>query len=101
VLRNRGAIGYARCNELCRMSMTARLRIGRLAYPMRTARASRRAGRRARLNARLTRRSRRALRRALRRGRRAAVVVVLSATDSAGNTSRRVRFRIRVVRRAP
>jgi glucose/arabinose dehydrogenase len=101
VLRNRGAIGYGRCNELCRMSMTARLRIGRLAYPLRTARASRRAGRRARLNARLTRRSRRALRRALLRGRRAVVVVVLSATDPAGNTSRRVRFRIRVVSRAP
>jgi glucose/arabinose dehydrogenase len=98
VLRNRGAIGYGRCNELCRMSMTARLRIGRLAYPLRTARANRRAGRRARLNARLTRRSRRALRRALARGRRAVVVVVLSATDPAGNTSRRVRFRIRVRR---
>jgi hypothetical protein len=98
VLRNRGAIGYGRCNELCQISMTARLRIGKLAYPLRTARARRRAGRRARLNARLTRRSRRALRRALARGRRARVVVVLSATDPAGNTSRRVRFRIRVRR---
>jgi glucose/arabinose dehydrogenase len=98
VLRNRGAIGYGRCNELCRMSMTARLRIGRLAYPLRPARATRRAGRRARMLARLTRRSRRALRRALARGRRAVVVVVLSATDPAGNASRRVRFRIRARR---
>jgi glucose/arabinose dehydrogenase len=101
VLRNRGAIGYARCNELCTMTMTARLRIGKLGYPLRRARASRRAGRRARLRARLTRRATRALRRALPRGRRAVVHVVLSATDPAGNTSRRVRFRILVVRRAP
>jgi glucose/arabinose dehydrogenase len=98
VLRNRGAIGYGRCNELCRMSMTARLRIGKLAYPLRTARANRRAGRRTRLNARLTRRSRRALRRAFARRRRAVVVVVMSATDPAGNASRRIRFRIRVRR---
>ncbi|HEX2232151.1 MAG TPA: PQQ-dependent sugar dehydrogenase [Thermoleophilaceae bacterium] len=98
VLRNRGAIGYGRCNELCRMSMTARARIGRLVYPLRTARANRRGGRRARLRARLTRRSRRALLRALARGRRPVVVVVLSATDPAGNASRRVRFRIRVRR---
>jgi hypothetical protein len=98
VLRNRGAIGYARCNELCRITMTAQLRIGRLSYPLRTARANRRAGRRARMNARLTRRSRRALRRALARHRRPRVIVVLSAADQAGNTSRRVRFRIRVRR---
>jgi hypothetical protein len=101
VLRNRGAIAYARCNELCTVTMTARLRIGKLNYPLRTARASRRAGRRARLRARLTRRAARALRRALPRGRRAVVNVILSAADPAGNSSRRVRFRILVVRRAP
>jgi glucose/arabinose dehydrogenase len=101
VLRNRGAIGYGRCNEACTVQMTARLRIGRLAYPLRTALRNGRAGRRVRLRAALTRRSRRALRRALARRRRAVVVVALSATDPAGNTSRRVRFRIRVVRRAP
>jgi hypothetical protein len=98
VLRNRGAIGYARCNERCRISMVARLRIGKLAYPLRTARRDAAAGRRARLNARLTRRSRRALRRALARRRRPAVIVTLSATDQAGNLSRRLRFRIRVRR---
>jgi hypothetical protein len=99
VLRNRGVIGYARCtNEACRVNMTARLRIGRLSYPLLTARSSVAANSRIRLRARLTRRARRALRRAHARRRRARVAVALRARDTAGNPSPLARATVRVRR---
>jgi glucose/arabinose dehydrogenase len=98
VLRLRGAVAYARCNEPCSLAAGGRLRIGRRSYLMRTAARSAQAGRRVRVKVRLTARGRRALERRLRRGRRASVRLTLRATDAAGNRSAPVRRRVRVRR---
>jgi len=98
VLRLGGVIVYARCPaERCTISLTARMRIGRLSYPMRRVRRTVAANKRVRMRARLTRRSRRALRRALRDGTRARVDVTVRARDAAGNRTslRRVKVRVR------
>jgi hypothetical protein len=97
LLRNRGAIAYAHCDEACSIRMTARMRAGRVAYALRHARTQAAAGQRVRLLARLTRRAARAFRRGVARGRRAVVNVVLSASDPAGNGSARFRSRFRPV----
>jgi glucose/arabinose dehydrogenase len=97
VLRNRGAIGYARSDEGGTIAMSGRLLIGRRTYRLRRARRAAGAGRRVRLRARLTRRGVRALRRARRKRRRATVRVALRATDVAGNQSPLVPHRIRVI----
>lgn len=98
VLRNRGVIVYARCNERCRATLGARLKIRRKSFRMRSARRSAAPGRRVRMKARLTRRQRIRLRRALRRGRRPVVRVTLTARDGAGNRSPAKRARVRVRR---
>ncbi len=102
VLKLRGAIAYAGCNERCTVAATAVLRVGKRRLKMigvrREARASQRA-RRTRLKVKLKRRQVRVLRRALRRGRRPTVRLTLRATDSAGNRSRRARHTIKVRRR--
>ena len=64
VRKRRGAIGYARCSETCRVAMSGRLSIGRHSYRLRKT-TRRAASRRIRLRVRLTRRGSRALRRAL------------------------------------
>jgi len=98
VLRLRGAVAYARCNEVCAVAAGGRLRVGRRAFRLRRVTRTLPLSRRARLKVRLTRRGTRALRRALRRGRRPSVRLGLRATDPAGNRSRLVRATVRVRR---
>jgi Glucose / Sorbosone dehydrogenase len=98
VLRRRGVIGYARCSERCRVRLTARLRIGRASYRLRSAVRRPAADQRVRLRGRLTPRAARPLRFALRHHRRARVLVTLRARDTAGNLSRAVGRRVRVRR---
>jgi hypothetical protein len=98
VRKRRGAIGYARCSETCRVAMSGRLSIGGRSYRLRKTTRRAAANRRIRLRVRLTRRASRALRRALRRRRRARVHVALRARDGSGNRSRLVTRRVRVRR---
>jgi glucose/arabinose dehydrogenase len=100
VLRLRGAVAYARCNEACRVTARGRLWIGRAKYRMRPLARAAQAGRRARMKVRLIRQGRRALRRAARRGRlrRASVRLTFRATDDAGLRSATVRRTVRVRR---
>jgi hypothetical protein len=97
VRKRRGAIGYARCSETCRVSMSGTLRIGRRSYKLRKTTKPAQAHRRIKLRVKLTKRASRALRRALKRRRRAKVKIGLRARDRAGNRSvlfhRRVRVR--------
>ena len=102
VLKLRGAIARAGCDERCTIRAAAVLRVGKRRLKMvgvrRVARASQN-GRRARLKVKLKRRQVRILRRGLRHGRRASVRVRLRATDTAGNRSRVVRRTVLVRRR--
>jgi hypothetical protein len=98
VLRLRGAVAYATCNEPCTLTAGGTLRIGRRSFRLRQASQALPAGGRARVKVRLTRRATRALRRALRRERRASVRIGLRARDAAGNRSSLVRARVRVTR---
>jgi glucose/arabinose dehydrogenase len=98
VLRLRGAVAFARCNEFCTVAAGGTLRVGRRAFRLRRATRTVPPSRRARLKVRLTGRSARALRRALRRGRRPSVRVRLRAADPAGNRSRLVLATVRVRR---
>ncbi|HZC12677.1 MAG TPA: PQQ-dependent sugar dehydrogenase [Thermoleophilaceae bacterium] len=99
VLRLRGAVAYAGCDEACTIRAGAVLRVGKRRLRMisvrRPARAAQ-AGKRVRLKVRLKRRQARILRRALRRGRRPVVRVGLRATDPAGNRSTLARRTVRV-----
>jgi glucose/arabinose dehydrogenase len=102
VLKLRGAIAYAGCNERCTVTARGVLRFGKRRLRMirvrRVARASQQ-GRRTRLKVRLKRKQVRTLRRSLRRGRRASVRLTLRASDAAGNRSRPARYTVRVRRR--
>jgi glucose/arabinose dehydrogenase len=102
VLKLRGAVAYAGCDERCTVRAAGVLRIAKRRLKMisvrRAAQASQR-GTRTRLKVRLKRRQVRVLRRALRHGRRPKVRLTLRATDAAGNRSRRVRHTVRVRRR--
>ena len=98
VLRLGGVVVYARCpGEACNLWITARVRIGRLSYPLKRVRRSLARNSRVRLMARLTRRARRVLRKALHDGKRAKVDVAIRAQDRTGNptTVRRVPVRVR------
>ena len=102
VLKLRGAVAYAGCDERCTVAAAAVLKIGKRRLKMRGVRRVAQAsqqGRRTRLKVKLRRKQVRVLRRALRRGRRPTVRLTLRATDAAGNRSRRVRHTIRVRRR--
>jgi glucose/arabinose dehydrogenase len=96
VLRLRGAIAYARCDESCTVAARGTLRIGRRALRLRRARGAAALSQQVRLRVRLTRRSVRALRTASTQRRRAFVRVRLQASDRAGNRSQVVRARVRV-----
>jgi glucose/arabinose dehydrogenase len=97
VLRLGGVVVYARCpGERCRVTLSARLHVGKRSYALKSVRKTLAKGKRARLKAKLTRRSRRALRSALRRGAKARVGVTLRARDGAGNLTRRHRATVRV-----
>jgi glucose/arabinose dehydrogenase len=98
VLRLRGAVAYARCNEACSVRAVGALAIGRRRLAMRPAVRAAQVGDRTRLRVRLTRRGTRVLRRALRRGRRPVVRLRLRAADEAGNPSPVVRRSVRVRR---
>ena len=100
VLRLRGAVAYARCDEPCRVTARGVLRVRGRELRLRRATRFAQPVRSVRLKIRLTGRSARALRRAARRKRRAAVRIGLRATDTAGNRSRLVRARVRVAYRA-
>ncbi len=102
VLKLRGALAYAGCDERCTVAAAAVLKVGKRRLKMRGVRRVAQAsqqGRRTRLKVKLKRKQVRVLRRALRRGRRPTVRLTLRATDAAGNRSRRVRHTIRVRRR--
>jgi hypothetical protein len=97
VLRLRGAVAYARCDERCRVTAGGRLLIGERRYELRRARTrSVGAARLVRIEPRLTRRGARALRRALREGRRPQVRLGVRARDAAGNPSRLARLTVYV-----
>jgi glucose/arabinose dehydrogenase len=98
VLRLRGAVARANCNEPCTITARGKLRIARKRFRMLRVSRAARVTRRSRMKVRLTRRGTRALRRALRRKRRASVRIALRATDPAGNRSRLVRGTVRVRR---
>jgi glucose/arabinose dehydrogenase len=98
VLRLRGAVAYARCDEACTVAAGGTLRIGRRAFRLRRVTRPIQVWRRGRLKVGLTRRSARALRKAVRRRRRASVRVRLRAVDLAGNRSPLVRATVRVRR---
>ena len=103
VLRLRGIVAWARCNEACTIAGRGTLRVGKRRFRLRRvtraarlpARAAKRT-RRTRIKVRLTRRGTRALRRAVRRGRRPVTRIRLRATDAAGNRSRPKRATVRV-----
>jgi hypothetical protein len=98
VLRLGGVVVYARCpGEACNLSITARVRIGRLSYPLKRVRRPLAKNKRVRLKAKLTKSARKVLRKALHDGRRARVDVAIRARDKSGNRStlRRVTVRVR------
>ncbi len=102
VLKLRGAIAYASCDERCRVAAGAVLKVGKRRLRMRGVRRVARpaqASRRVRLKVGLKRRQVRILRRALRRGKHPTVRLGLRATDRAGNRSRLARRTIQVQRR--
>jgi glucose/arabinose dehydrogenase len=98
VLRLRGVVAYARCNEACTVATGGTLRIRSRRFRMLRASRAAQVTRSSRIKVRLTRRGTRALRRALRRKRRASVRIGLRATDRADNRSRLVRATVRVRR---
>jgi glucose/arabinose dehydrogenase len=98
VLRLRGVIIHARCDEACTINGGTTLRIGRRKLLLRRFSRSVLANERARLRARLRPRERRLLRAAVRSGRRPKLTVRLRATDAAGNRSRLLRRAVRVRR---
>ena len=98
VLRLRGAVAHASCDEACTVVAGGTLRIGRRAFRLRPVTRAIQVSRRARLKVGLTRKPARALRKAVRRRRRASVRVGLRAIDLAGNRSPLVRATVRVRR---
>jgi hypothetical protein len=99
ILKLKGAVAYARCDERCRVTGGGRLRIGKRRFELRRARTrSVAAAKLVRVKPQLTRRARRALKRALREGKRPTVRIGLRARDAAGNPSKLVRRTVLVRR---
>jgi glucose/arabinose dehydrogenase len=98
VLRRRGAVAYARCNENCTLEVGGTLTIGHRKLQLRHVRRALTANQRARVVVRLRSRARRLLRRALRRGGHPRIALRLRATDAAGSRSALVRKGVRVRR---
>jgi Glucose / Sorbosone dehydrogenase len=97
VLHNGGVIGYARCPaEACRVSMSARVRIGKLSYPLHKVTKPATKNKRVKLRVKLTRRVKTNLKRARRHHKRAVVEVAYRARDGAGNRSKLGRARVLV-----
>ena len=78
----------ARCNELCTLTLGARLIVGGRASKLPRLRASLEAGKRAKLRDGLSRRQIRSVRRALRKEQLATVRLALRARDRMGNKAR-------------
>jgi hypothetical protein len=98
VLRQRGVIGYVRCpTEACVASMSARVRIGKLSYPLHKVTKRYPMNKRLKLRVKLTRRAKVHLKRARKRHKRAVVDVAYRARDGAGNRSKLGRVRVRVI----
>ena len=85
VLRNKGVVAYGRCNEACALTLTARLRIGKRVYKLRSDKRTGAADQRLKLKAKLTKRQLRALRKAVRQGKRPKLRLTLTAVDAAKN----------------
>jgi glucose/arabinose dehydrogenase len=97
VLHLGGVVVYARCpGEGCKVTLTARLRVGKLSYPLTSVRKTLARGKRLRMKAKLTRRAKRALRNGMLGGAKLRVDVTLAARDAAGNPTRRHRATVRV-----
>lgn len=99
LLRLRGAIAYARCDENCSIFAGGRLHVGKRVYRLRRAQKLQPASKRARLKVPLGAKARRAIVRGLRRHRGVRVEVTLRARDATGNRSRLVRKDVRLRRR--
>lgn len=98
VLRNRGVVVYARCDEACRVTADGTLRIAKRRYALRGQSAAAGADARVRLKVSLTKNARKALRRALGNGRHPTVRISLRARDAAGNIAPLQRAIVRVRR---
>jgi glucose/arabinose dehydrogenase len=97
VLHQHGVIGYGRCpGESCKISMSGRVRIGKLSYPLHKVTKAASADKRLRLRVKLTKRAKANLKKARKRHKRAVVDVAYRARDAAGNRSKLGRIRVRV-----
>jgi Lysyl oxidase len=92
--RARGVAASARCSELCTLTLSARLIVGRRASKLTRLRASLPAGKLVRLRDALTRRQVRSVRRALRKKKSAHIRLTLRARDRLGNAARAQRLPI-------
>jgi hypothetical protein len=98
VLHQRGVIGYARCpTESCKVSMSARVRIGKHSYPLHKVTKSASKNKRVKLRVKLTKRAKTNLKKARKRHKRAVVDVAYRARDAAANRSKLGRIRVRVI----
>jgi Lysyl oxidase len=86
--RGRGVAATARCSELCTLTLSARLIVGRRGSKLTRLRASLPAGERLTLRRALAREQVRSVRRALRKERFAGVRLTLRARDRLGNSAR-------------
>jgi glucose/arabinose dehydrogenase len=99
VLRLRGVIVSARCNEACGLAAGGTLRIGSRKLRLRRVTRNLQANKRTRIRVKLrNRRQRRLLKRALLNGRHPRVQLRLRASDAAGNRSKLVRRGVRARR---
>ena len=96
VRRTRPAIAYTRCDELCTVRITGRLKVGRRSQRLRTASKAAAAGKLMKVRVPLTRRAARVLRQALRSQQRATIVLAVRARDTTGNHSTLARRTITV-----
>jgi hypothetical protein len=98
LLRLRGAIVYARCNENCVIQAGGRLHVGKRVYRLRRVQKLQPANKRARLKVPLGAKARRAIVRGRARHRGVRVEVTLRARDATGNRSRLLRKSVRLGR---
>jgi hypothetical protein len=98
VLRARGVLAFARCNERCTVSAGGRLQIGRRSYELVRVSRTTQADQRRSLKVRLTRRASLALRRASTDRRPATVRIGIRGRDAAGNRSSLLRSTVRAIR---
>jgi glucose/arabinose dehydrogenase len=98
LLRLRGAIAYARCNENCVIHAGGRLHVGKRVFRLRRMQKLQPANKRARLKVPLGAKARRAIVRGRAHHRGVRVQVTLRARDATGNRSRLLRKNVRLGR---